>query len=587
MGWLWKLSLYLSASTTLLASLALPVSTKELEPGNFKTTIEKGVWFIEHYSPYCSHCKRFKPTWDMLVQENESQSNPGVRLAQVNCAVHGDLCNENDVTGYPQLNLYRDGEFVETFEGRREADLLREFLKKHAHPDPEPETTTPPAEEEPKQPVRPPLNPTGEVLVLDPSNFHRTLELGPTFVKFYAPWCGHCKKLAPTWLSLAHSLQNKLNVAEVNCEAHSSLCTAEDVQGYPTLIYYTAGSKTEYNGGRKLEQLKAFAEKASGSASISVTPEELDKQVEREDVVYALLYQSSETGLVSALSPLFLPLLGSPTIVTVRDPPQPLLERLSLPTTSQWHLVALKDHDMNTPAAAYSSSLTATALADKERSKAISEWLFDNRLPTTIELTRDTFQSVMNAPSKPLVVVAAMSSHNQDKVRSKMEEIGRRWRARTHGSGVALGKKAERRVVFARMDVEKWQDWMKSMYGVKPKKSHELEDVDVFIADHQNLQYANTDPEGSQLRLTDASSIFSALEGVVNGKVNWHNSENVVERTARYLNAKLTSIETYVVNNPMHAVFFVMAVAAVVVMALRRLLADDPMDRYEKRDRLD
>ncbi|EEB90662.1 hypothetical protein MPER_11101, partial [Moniliophthora perniciosa FA553] len=150
MGWLWKLPLYLFASTALLASLALPVHTTELDPGSFKTTIEKG------------------PTWDMLVQEYEAQTNPGVRLAQVNCAVHGDLCNDNGVTGYPQLNLYRDGEFVETFEGQREADLVREFLKKHARPDPEPEieTTAPPPVEEveevqvPKEPVRPPLNPT-------------------------------------------------------------------------------------------------------------------------------------------------------------------------------------------------------------------------------------------------------------------------------------------------------------------------------------------------------------------------------------------------------------------------------------------
>ena len=40
----------------------------------------------------------------------------------------------------------------------------------------------------------------------------------PWFVKFYAPWCGHCKKLEPVWADMAKQLKGKVNVAEVNCE---------------------------------------------------------------------------------------------------------------------------------------------------------------------------------------------------------------------------------------------------------------------------------------------------------------------------------------------------------------------------------
>ena len=77
--------------------------------------------------------------------------------------------------------------------------------------------------------------------------------------------CGHCKKLAPTWTQLAGQMQHKLVVAEVNCEAHNALCKTQGITGYPMLHYYGGkGTKTEYTGARKLEQLLAFAENVSG-----------------------------------------------------------------------------------------------------------------------------------------------------------------------------------------------------------------------------------------------------------------------------------------------------------------------------------
>ena len=80
------------------------------------------------------------------------------------------------------------------------------------------------------------------------------------FVKYYAPWCGHCKKLAPTWEELSKSVSDvepKVNIAHVDCTVQQSVCTEQDIKGYPTLIIHRNGVEggERYQGGRDLETL--------------------------------------------------------------------------------------------------------------------------------------------------------------------------------------------------------------------------------------------------------------------------------------------------------------------------------------------
>lgn len=82
-----------------------------------------------------------------------------------------------------------------------------------------------------------------------------------TFIKYFAPWCGHCKRLAPVWAELAELYKDDLTVdiAVVDCTVHKTTCASVGVKGYPTLKLYEAGKELDtYKGARSLEALKGF-----------------------------------------------------------------------------------------------------------------------------------------------------------------------------------------------------------------------------------------------------------------------------------------------------------------------------------------
>ena len=172
------------------------------------------------------------------------------------------------------------------------------------------------------------------------------------------------------------------------------------------------------------------------------------------------------------------PLLGSPAIYASSSPE--LLSQYPIQPGSDWSIIVHKDHDTHLPSSTFYGSYGVTEAK-------VRTWLLAHRLPTTVELTQDTFQSVMNAPQAPLVVIAASQADKSDKIKNQFQELAKKWRWRTEGSGMVNG----REVVFTWMDTDEWGKWMKSMYGIQPNgddhgHGHEvLEDVKVIIADHR------------------------------------------------------------------------------------------------------
>ena len=110
------------------------------------------------------------------------------------------------------------------------------------------------------------------LVVLDGSSWATVLKNpGFTFVKFYAPWCGHCREMQHDWEDLAeHFKENplpgvSLTVAEVDCTAgmdgSMSICIQESIHGYPTVRLYKDGDLVEeYHFARTFDRMKTFIE---------------------------------------------------------------------------------------------------------------------------------------------------------------------------------------------------------------------------------------------------------------------------------------------------------------------------------------
>ena len=91
-----------------------------------------------------------------------------------------------------------------------------------------------------------------EEIVMDPTK--------DVLVKYYAPWCGHCKKLAPIWEKLGEQYASEKNLVIAKFDATANEADGVQIGGYPTLIFYPKDNKAgvTYEGDRDLEGFSKY-----------------------------------------------------------------------------------------------------------------------------------------------------------------------------------------------------------------------------------------------------------------------------------------------------------------------------------------
>ncbi|XP_062235458.1 protein disulfide-isomerase A4 [Platichthys flesus] len=247
-----------------------------LNDNNYDTFIEgKDTVLVEFYAPWCGHCKSFAPEYEQIAQTLK-ENDPPIHVAKVDATIASGLATRFEVSGYPTIKILKNGEPVD-YDGDRTQKAIVDRVTEVAQPGwkPPPEAT----------------------LVLTNDNFDETVNNADIIlVEFYAPWCGHCKRLAPEYEKAAKELSQRsppIPLAKVDATVESEVATRFGVTGYPSLKIFRKGKVFDYNGPRENHGIVDYMSEQAGPPS---------KQVQAGKQVQELIKDGDDGVIVGVFS---------------------------------------------------------------------------------------------------------------------------------------------------------------------------------------------------------------------------------------------------------------------------------------------
>ncbi|KAK4427612.1 putative protein disulfide-isomerase A6 [Sesamum alatum] len=249
-------SIYLVFGTlaVLLFASAFADDVVVLTEDNFEKEVgqDRGA-LVEFYAPWCGHCKKLAPEYEKLGASFKKAKS--VLIGKVDCDEHKGLCSKYGVSGYPTIQWFPKGSLEpKKYEGGRTAEALAEFVNNEGGTN-----------------VKIAAVPSN-VVVLTPENFDEIAldEKKDVLVEFYAPWCGHCKNLAPTYekVATAFKLEEDVVIANVDADKYRDIGEKYGVSGFPTLKFFPKNNKAgeDYEGGRDLDDFVTFINEKCGTS---------------------------------------------------------------------------------------------------------------------------------------------------------------------------------------------------------------------------------------------------------------------------------------------------------------------------------
>jgi protein disulfide-isomerase A1 len=226
------------------------------------------------------------------------------------------------------------------------------------------------------------------VLVLKKDTFDKAIEeFQHILVEFYAPWCGHCKALAPEYVKAAKALKeagSAIRLGKVDATEESELGERFQVRGYPTLKFFRGGKPTDFNGGRTGDEIVAWLNKKTGPPAATVeTVDAAKAAIDKQDVTVVGFFKDQTSEAAKAYLEVAAETDDNVFIITSTDA---VFTEYKISGDA---VVLFKKFDDGR--ADLTEGLTAAA---------IKEFVSANRLPLVTEFTQESAQKIFGGEVK-------------------------------------------------------------------------------------------------------------------------------------------------------------------------------------------
>lgn len=241
----------------------------KLTQANFEKEVKGSseLWFVEFFAPWCGHCKNLAPEYEKAAKALKGV----VRLGAVDMTTDQSVGAPYDVKGFPTIKFFGENKAkpLDYNGGRTAKDIVdfamsqaQDLVKKRMGGGSSSSGSSSSGSKS-SSGGHQDTKGDGDVIVLEDSNFDTVFEDNDLWlVEFYAPWCGHCKNLAPEWNKAASNLKGQVKVAKVDATANERMASKYGVKGYPTIKVFLPNEKQrpdDYNGPRDADGITNYA----------------------------------------------------------------------------------------------------------------------------------------------------------------------------------------------------------------------------------------------------------------------------------------------------------------------------------------